>query len=118
MPTSENSFADDESAFHARADRTLAAIFETVEEVLGAELDADLQGGILTIELDTGGQYVINKHAPNRQIWMSSPVSGAAHFAYQEGQGWVSTRTASRLDEVLAGELSATTGTAIAFEHA
>ena len=117
MPASENSFADnDESAFHVRAERTLAALFETIEEVLGDDLDADLQGGILTIELDPGGQYVINKHAPNRQIWVSSPVSGASHFAYRDAEGWVATRGGGPLYRLLAGELSTLTGTAIAFE--
>lgn len=116
MPASENSFAEnDESAFHASADRTLAAVFDTVEEVLGDQLDADLQGGILTIELDSGGQYVINKHAPNRQIWVSSPISGASHFAYRDGQGWIATRSGEGLHVLLAGELSTATGTAIAF---
>jgi frataxin len=30
--------------------------------------------GVLTIRLGDKGTFVINKQAPNRQIWLSSPV--------------------------------------------
>lgn len=113
---SSGSGSDDESAFHAVADRTLASLLETVEDTLGDELDVDLQGGILTIELADGGQYVINKHAPNRQIWLSSPASGASHFTHHPGRGWISTRSDAALHELLAQELSAATGTAVSLQ--
>ena len=32
--------------------------------------------GVLTLNLGSHGTYVINKQAPNKQIWVSSPVSG------------------------------------------
>ena len=79
-------------------------------EAVGDQLDVDLQDGILTIELDSGGQYVINKHAPNRQIWMSSPVSGASHFDSDGHGGWVGTRGAGTLAAMLSAELAAATG--------
>jgi len=82
----------DQSTFETAADQTLARIMDVLEDALGDWLSVDLEGGILTIELDEGGQYVINKHGPNRQIWLSSPVSGAAHFNYDGGGSWVATR--------------------------
>lgn len=95
----------DESRFAAAADDLLNRMADTIDDVLGDEVDAELQGGILTLSLERGGQYVINKHAPNRQIWMSSPVSGATHYDYADG-AWVSTRDPSaRLPQVLAAEL-------------
>lgn len=100
----------DESAFETLADDTLADLVETIEESLGDVLDADLQEGILTIELDGGGEYVINKHLAMRQLWVSSPASGATHFIF-DGDVWVSTRDAKTiLGALLAGELSAATG--------
>jgi frataxin len=108
--------SDDESTFHAAADRTLAHFLERIEDSLGDDLDVDLQGGILTIELASGGQYVVNKHAPNRQIWLSSPVSGASHFAHEPGRGWISTRGGAALHELLAQELGAATGTPVALD--
>ena len=100
----------DESAFGIVADETLARLMETLEDAAGDRLDVDLQEGVLTIELDAGGQYVINKHAPNRQIWMSSPVSGASHFDYDGDGGWVATRGSGTLAAILSAELSAAVG--------
>jgi len=105
-----------ESEFETRADEVLESLMETLENALGDLLDVDLEGGILSIELDSGGQYVINKHKPNRQIWMSSPTSGASHFEYNAEQGWVGTRGAAKLNEILAQELSAVTGKTVRFD--
>lgn len=103
----------DEGRFGALADETLSAILAALEERLADDAEVDLQDGILTIELADGGRYVVNKHAPNRQIWVSSPVSGAAHFDWQGEQGWVGTRGEGRLADLLERELSAATGVAV-----
>ncbi|OAN54048.1 iron donor protein CyaY [Paramagnetospirillum marisnigri] len=83
----------DENAFATMADRFLERVADAVEDTHD-DADADIQSGILTITLPGIGQYVINKHAPNREIWLSSPKSGAFHFAQRDGD-WVSTRDAS-----------------------
>ena len=106
----------DESTFQTLADETLARMMDTLEEAVGDQLDVDLQDGILTIELDSGGQYVINKHAPNRQIWMSSPVSGASHFDSDGHGGWVGTRGAGTLAAMLSAELAAATGETVVLD--
>jgi frataxin len=50
-------------------------------------LDVMLSDGVLTIELDDGRQFVINRHIVNQELWLSSPVSGAKHFQ-QHPDGW------------------------------
>jgi frataxin len=105
----------DESRFSTLAGETLEHIAEIIDDVLGDEIDVDIQRGIVTLELPGGGQYILNQHAPNREIWLSSPVSGAAHFAYDEGR-WVSTREPRVvLEEVLAAELGAKFGADLKF---
>ena len=106
----------DESTFQTLADETLARMMDTLEEAVGDQLDIDLQDGILTIELDSGSQYVINKHAPNRQIWMSSPVSGASHFDCDGNGGWVGTRGAGTLAAMLSAGLTAATGRTVGLD--
>lgn len=104
----------DQSAFETLADGTLAELMERLEPQLADE-DVELNAGILTIELADGRQYVINKHGPNRQLWMSSPVSGAWHFAWDgEARAWRSTRGAELLHRLLGSELTAIVGTDIA----
>lgn len=82
----------DESRFAALADPLLESIGDAVEDAFD-DADADLHAGILTLTLPGIGQYVINKHAPNREIWVASPKSGAHHFGWVDGQ-WISTRDA------------------------
>ena len=101
-----------QAEFERRAAEILNSLFEQIEEQLGDWLDVELNGGILQIELPDGGAYVINKHAPNREIWMSSPKSGAWHFAGGEGGAWQSTRGSQELAALLAGELAAASGRA------
>lgn len=38
------------------------------------------QAGVLTVGHPKKGSYVLNKQPPNRQIWLSSPVSGPKRF--------------------------------------
>ncbi|MHA1597125.1 MAG: iron donor protein CyaY [Alphaproteobacteria bacterium] len=100
--------------FDARADALLDGFMETIDAALGDDLDVDLEQGILIIEFDSGGQYVINKHAPSEQLWMSSPFSGATHFNFDADTGdWVSSRGVERLVDMLAAELEKATGTAV-----
>ena len=94
----------DESSFERDAEATLRDLMTRIEE--GREdCDVELVGGILTIDLEDEGTYIVNLHRPNRQIWVSSPVSGAWHFARDDAGHWVSTRGSERLDQLLQSEL-------------
>jgi frataxin len=100
--------AMDQSAFERLATALLEDFFDAIDASLGDELDVDYEGGILTIKLSDGRTFLLNKHAPNREIWLSSPVSGAWHFAYVEGEEiWRSTRPVSSGPDTLAARLEA-----------
>ena len=88
-----------DSAFETLAN----SVLEALEEGLGD--DAELRGGILTVE-GAAGTWIVNKHAPTRQIWLSSPKSGAKHYAFEAGKGlWQDTRGGADLFTTLSGEL-------------
>ncbi len=90
-----------DSAFDSLAD----SLLEILEEGIGEHADAELQGGILTVRGDAG-TWIVNKHAPTRQIWLSSPKSGAKHYAFETGAGlWQDTRGGADLLATLSGEL-------------
>lgn len=90
-----------ESAFERLADSLLAAL----EEGIGDHVDAELQGGILTVDGDDG-TWVVNKHAPTQQMWLSSPHSGARHYAFDTASGlWKDTRGGPDLLDHLSAEL-------------
>ena len=76
-----------------------------------ADPDVELRGGILTVILDDGRQFVINKHTPTRQIWVSSPIGGAAHYAWDDNaKVWRSTRSDAVLQAALAADLGKASG--------
>jgi len=110
----------DEPTFERLADETLKYLLATIEAALGAHLDIDIEGGVLTIRLDAGGVYVVNKQAPNRQIWLASPASGAWHFDFRDTPAkagrWVATKGGKTLAALLADELSAVAGTPLTLD--
>ncbi len=76
------------TAFHEKADSYLEAAFDTLEaQDTNALLEIDLEGGILTIELEDGRQWLISKHEPSGEMWLSSPISGGLHFSNTK-HGW------------------------------
>ena len=104
--------------FHREADEVLEMMLETFEDLLespvgeglAGETDVTLAAGVLELKLGDKGTYVLNKQAPNRQVWMSSPVSGPLRYDYHTPSGnWVYTHDGSflhlRLEEELEGLL-------------
>lgn len=78
-----------ENDFHRHADAMLAHMQEVIEQAdEDAVLDVELQQGTLTVTLPDGRQYLINKHAASRQLWLASPLSGGLHFSFIAARDW------------------------------
>ncbi|KAH8708586.1 hypothetical protein GQ44DRAFT_714993 [Phaeosphaeriaceae sp. PMI808] len=127
------------SEFHERADAYLNELVERLEEA--QEKDAQIevesaavwqassslhttdtqQAGILEVRIREHN-YVLNKQPPNRQIWLSSPISGPKRFDwvvlqeginFKEGSGqgdWIYLRDGSSLTEIIRKELGVNVG--------
>lgn len=53
----------------------------------------DAAQGVVEFDLENVGTYVINKQPPNKQIWLSSPISGPFRFDYDSiRDNWISLR--------------------------
>lgn len=93
------------------ADETLHDLQEKFEEY-GDEIqldgfDIDYGNHVLTLKLGDMGTYVINKQTPNRQVWLSSPVSGPSRFDWDvESKSWVYRRTKANLLKLLEDEVA------------
>jgi CyaY protein len=88
-------------------DRT-EALFDSLQTALDAgalDLDYELNGGVLEIEFDSGGKMIINRHVPNREIWVAAR-SGGFHFALQPDGRWVSARDGAELGALLSRLIS------------
>lgn len=68
--------------------------------------EVTLSQGVLTIELGAQGTYVLNKQAPNKQIWLSSPKSGPRRFEFHlSTDQWVCNREGMTLLSLLKREI-------------
>lgn len=79
----------DENSYLKLTNETLESISDRFSELiedheqLGGG-DSQLSDGVLTVKLSQFGTYVLNKQTPNKQIWLSSPVSGPARYDISE----------------------------------
>lgn len=101
----------DESEFHRAADAVLARIEAAVAE--SGTLDADLEGGILTIECPDASKVIVNKQAPNREIWVAARAGGF-HYRLADGE-WRDTRSGEELHAALARLLAEQGGERVDF---
>ncbi|KAI8049711.1 hypothetical protein BDF22DRAFT_623005, partial [Syncephalis plumigaleata] len=70
--------------------------------------------GVLTIQLGQHGTFVLNKQPPNKQIWLSSPLSGPKRYDYDANAGvWFYNRDQSILQSLLDKELSELLGVTV-----
>ena len=100
-----------DSDFIAAADGTLDAIGRALDAALATsdvDLDWTLNDGILTIDADDGGKLIVNRHVPNREIWVAARAGGY-HFRPSDGR-WRDTRGGDELGAALARLLQAQTG--------
>ncbi|KAJ5871790.1 uncharacterized protein N7529_004143 [Penicillium soppii] len=98
----------------------LLAQLETAQEE-GADIEAEYSAGVLNIGVSAIGTYVLNKQPPNKQIWLSSPISGPKRFdwivegdymhekqdsrPFVNGQ-WIYLRDGTNLTDLLNSELT------------
>ena len=101
---SASSSANDD--YVALADEALDTILEKADELSDErdDVECELSSGVLTLKIAGTGTWVLNKQVPNRQLWLSSPLSGPCRYEYVEGT-WTHTRDGSSLAELLEREL-------------
>ncbi|TVY60769.1 Frataxin-like protein, partial [Lachnellula suecica] len=101
------------------SDTYMDALVEKLEELAEEqeEIDVEYSAGVLTVTFPPNGTYVINKQPPNKQIWLSSPISGPKRYDFvmasegqdaKEGTGsgqWVYLRDGSTMNSLLLSEV-------------
>ncbi|KZZ98523.1 mitochondrial iron uptake protein [Moelleriella libera RCEF 2490] len=111
-----------DSQYHELADAYLDIVLSKFEQLQDSREDIDIEysAGVMTINVANKGTYVINKQPPNKQIWLSSPISGPKRYDWcivgegqmeKEGTGtghWVYTRDGVSLSDLILEELDVT----------
>ena len=74
-----------DAVYEVTADTTLDLLNDYIEELVdmhpeASNFDVVLSQGVLTVNCESHGTFVINKQSPNRQIWFSSPFSGPKRY--------------------------------------
>ncbi|KAL7624226.1 hypothetical protein AAE478_005785 [Parahypoxylon ruwenzoriense] len=119
-PTKAANITDAE--YHELADEYLETLLTKYEELQDehGDIDVEFSSGVMTIKFPDTGVYVLNKQPPNKQIWLSSPVSGPKRYDYvipSDGQGqeqgtaagkWIYLRDGTTLTELLLRETGVT----------
>jgi len=101
-----------ENEFNELADTVFCRIEQGID-ISGADIECNLNGSVLELEFADGSQIVINRHAPNQEIWLAAK-SGGFHYAFQDGQ-WVSRREGSELFGKLAELVQLGSGEMVTF---
>ncbi|XP_053603807.1 frataxin homolog, mitochondrial [Plodia interpunctella] len=110
----ERSKVLDQAVFEEICNETLESLSEYFEELVeqapnlkGA--DITFSDGVLTVALGNSyGTYVINRQTPNKQIWLSSPVSGPKRYdlVLKNGGYWIYKHDGVSLHKLLQDEIS------------
>ena len=92
-----------------------------LREILFPGGDITLADGVLTVKLAEFGTYVVNKQTPNKQIWLSSPISGPARYdlvsSGDEVGSWVYKHTGETLHNLLDREIGDILGEDAGFQE-
>lgn len=101
-----------ESEFNELADAVFARIEQAID-ASGEDIECNLNGAVLELEFDDGSKVIINRHTPNREIWLAAK-SGGFHYVWQD-ERWHSRRDGSELFGKLGELIQLGCGTAIKF---
>jgi CyaY protein len=99
-----------ENEFNTLADQ----VFQRIEKALDAtDIDYDSNGMVMEIEFDDGSKVIVNRHVPNREIWLAAR-SGGFHFSWQD-DAWISQRDGDELYAKLATLIQTGSGSTFEF---
>jgi CyaY protein len=100
-----------DTEFITVADAALAAVGAALDRALAtSDVDVDWtqNDGILEIECEDGSKLIVNRHVPNREIWVAAK-RGGFHFGATAGR-WHDTRSGAELSVLLRELLQAQAG--------
>ena len=94
---------NNDTEFLVAAEAEMAALESWLEDS-DADLDCLRNGNVLTIELESGEQVVVNIQTPMHEIWCASRAGGF-HFSFKDGR-WVENHSDRTLEKAVADALA------------
>lgn len=97
--------------YHRISDQSMDDLLVYLEELMEQEStpengwEVEYNSGVMTVDFGSHGTYVVNKQPPNKQIWLSSPISGPKRYDYSEAhETWFYARDSRSLGDLLREE--------------
>lgn len=83
-----------ENIFYNLADGYLDSLFNKLDSCEKVNFDnLEYSQGVLNFTILKNKHYVLNLQRPNKQIWLSSPISGPQRYEYDENtKEWINVR--------------------------
>lgn len=95
--------------FHHFTDALWLDIEKRLEHRDGeADVDCDVNDGILTLQFENGSKIIINRQEALRQVWMATK-HGGYHFDQKDGE-WICDRGGERFWDLLERAVSQQAG--------
>ena len=91
----------DEPTFRQAVQGALKALATQIDTIESDDLDWKLSEGVLTVEFESGGVFVLSQQVPVRELWLSA-YSRAWHFRQTES-GWTERDTSEPMAAILSG---------------
>ncbi len=91
-------------------------VFDRIVDTLDAsdvDCDIELNAGVLEITCADRSKIIVNRHAPNQEIWVAAK-SGGFHFKWRDEE-WIDTRSGEALRVTLGRVVEQQTGAALQF---
>lgn len=104
-----------DNEYHQRVDAILLALEESIDTIEQVDLDYESSGSILTIDFPNQTKLILNKQAPNQQIWLATKYDGH-HFDWT-GEQWIDNRSGKEFWQLLSEAATRQAGVEVVFEH-
>lgn len=103
----------EEAQFRQTVDAALKGLLRQVDAVDSDDIDARLSEGVLVVDFESGGTFVLSQQVPVRELWLSA-FSRAWHFVLRDGR-WVERDNAEPLTAVLSTIFTKKLGSPVRF---
>jgi len=101
-----------DSDYLSRAEAVLAAVEAALDDI-DADIEAERNGNVLTLEFENGSKIIVNLQPPMLEVWIAAKAGGF-HFRYIDGE-WRDTRNGTEFYAALSDYATQQAGEPVRF---
>jgi CyaY protein len=101
-----------DSDYLSRAEAVLAAVEAALDDI-DADIEAERNGNVLTLEFENGSKIIVNLQPPMQEVWIAAKAGGF-HFRFIDGE-WRDTRNGTEFYAALSDYATQQAGEPVRF---